>query len=172
MAPYLLFFALGLVALAQVSLIPALGISTSAARSDAGDCGRLGRSARRAQCDDLGADRGLWLDLLSSGPFGGYTLGLLAAAAIAGFGSGTIYRSHWILALVMVALATIAQDLIYVALLWLNQRSVSLPDTLTRLVLPEIMYNMLLMLFVFPVLSLGSIELLDENACLWSRVCD
>ena len=96
---------------------------------------------------------GLWLDLLSSGPFGGYTLGLLAGAAIAGFGSGTIYRSHWILALAMVALATVAQDLIYVALLWLGQRPVSLTDTLTRLVLPEILYNMLLMLLVFPVLS-------------------
>lgn len=153
MAPYLLFFALGLVALAQVSLIPALGIAPVPPDPMLVIVVAWGvlRGARGAIIWALIG--GLWLDLLSSGPFGGYTLGLLAAAAIAGFGSGTIYRSHWILALAMVALATVAQDLVYVALLWLGQRPVSLTDTLTRLVLPEILYNMLLMLLVFPVLS-------------------
>ena len=58
-----------------------------------------------------------------------------------------------ILALAMVALATVAQDLLQLALLWLGQRPISLPDALTRLVLPEIMYNMLAMLVIFPVLS-------------------
>ena len=153
MAPYLLFLALGLVALVQVSLIPALGISPVPPDPMLVIVVAWGvlRGARSAMIWALIA--GLWLDLLSSGPFGAYTLGLLAAAGIAGFGSGTIYRSHWILALVMVAVATVAQDLIFVALLWLGQRPVSLPDTLTRLVLPEILYNMALVLIVFPLLS-------------------
>lgn len=153
MAPYLLFFALGLVALIQVSLLPALGISPATPDPMLVIVVAWGvlRGARSALIWALIG--GLWLDLLSSGPFGSYTLGLLAAAGIAGFGSGTIYRSHWILALAMAALATLAQGLIFVALLWLSQRPVSLPDTLTRLVLPEILTNMLLMVLVFPVLS-------------------
>lgn len=153
MAPYLLFFALSLMALAQVSLIPALGISPVPPDPMLVAVVAWGvlRGARSAMIWALIG--GLWLDLLSSGPFGTYTLGLLAAAGIAGFGSGTIYRSHLILALAMVALATVAQDLIQLALLWFSQQPVSLPDTLTRLVLPEVLYNMLLMLFVFPVLS-------------------
>ncbi|MEZ4770784.1 MAG: rod shape-determining protein MreD [Caldilineales bacterium] len=153
MAPYLLFFALGLVALVQVSLIPALGISPVPPDPMLVIVVAWGvlRGVRSALIWALIG--GLWLDLLSSAPFGGYTLGLLAAAGIAGFGSGTIYRSHWLLALAMVALATVAQDLVQVALLWLAQRPVSLPDTLTRLVLPEILANMVLMLIVFPVLG-------------------
>ncbi len=153
MAPYLLFFALGLVALVQVSLLPALGISPATPDPMLVIVVAWGvlRGARGAIIWALIG--GLWLDLLSSGPFGSYTLGLLAAAGIAGFGSGTIYRSHWLLALVMVALATVALDLVQVALLWLSRQPVSLPDTLTRLVLPEILTNMVLMLFVFPVLS-------------------
>ena len=153
MAPYLLFFALGLVALVQVSLLPALGISPATPDPMLVIVVAWGvlRGARGAIIWALIG--GLWLDLLSSGPFGSYTLGLLVAAGIAGFGSGTIYRSHWLLALAMVALATVALDLVQVALLWLSRQPVSLPDTLTRLVLPEILTNMVLMLFVFPVLS-------------------
>lgn len=153
MAPYLLFFLLGLLALAQVSLIPALGIAPTPPDPMLVAVVAWGvlRGARSAMIWALIG--GLFLDLLSSAPFGSYTLGLLAAAGIAGFGSGTIYRSHVILALAMVALATVAQDLIQLALLWLNRRPVSLPDTLRMLMLPEVLYNMLLMLFVFPVLS-------------------
>lgn len=153
MAPYLLFFALGLVALVQVSFLPALGISPLPPDPMLVIVVAWGvlRGARSALIWALIG--GLWLDLLSSGPFGAYTLGLLAAAGIAGFGSGTIYRSHWLLALAMVALATVAQDLIQVAMLWLVQKPVSIPDSLTRLVLPEILANMILMLFVFPVLG-------------------
>ncbi len=153
MAPYLLFFALGLVALVQVSLLPALGISPATPDPMLVIVVAWGvlRDARSAIIWALIG--GLWLDLLSSGPFGSYTLGLLVAAGIAGFGSGTIYRSHWLLALAMVALATVALDLVQVALLWLSRQPVSLPDMLTRLVLPEILTNMVLMLLVFPVLS-------------------
>lgn len=153
MAPYLLFFALGLVALAQVSLIPALGISPVPPDPMLVIVVAWGvvRGARSVLIWALIG--GLWLDLLSTGPFGSYTLGLLVAAGIAGFGSGTIYRSHWLLALAMVALATVAQDLVQVAMLWFSQRPVSLPDTLTRLVLPEILANVVLMLIVFPILS-------------------
>lgn len=153
MAPYLLFFGLALVALAQVSLIPALGISPVPPDPMLVIVVAWGvlRGARSAVI--WAVIGGLWLDLLSSGPFGGYTLGLLAAAAIAGFGSGTIYRSHLLLALVLVAPATLAQELIQLLLLWISQQPVSLPDTLARLVLPEILYNALLMLAIFPILS-------------------
>lgn len=153
MAPYLLFFALGLIALAQVSLIPALGISPTPPDPMLVIVVAWGvlRGTRGAII--WAVIGGLWLDLLSSGPFGAYTLGLLAAAAIAGFGSSAIYRSHLVLALILVIPATLAQDLVQLALLWLSQRPVSLPDTVTRLMLPEILTNLLLMLAVFPLLS-------------------
>jgi rod shape-determining protein MreD len=96
---------------------------------------------------------GLWLDLLSSRPFGGYTLGLVVAAYLAGLGAKIVYRPTILLALAMAAVVTIVLDGIQMALLWLSGGTFSLPDTLLRLVLPEIAYNSVVMLVVYPLLS-------------------
>jgi rod shape-determining protein MreD len=151
--PYLLVLALGLIALVQVSLLPALALSPASPDPMLVVVVAWGvfRGVKAALVWALIG--GLWLDLLSSGPFGAYTLGLLTAALIAGFGSGAIYRSHILLALVLVALATLAQDLVQFALLWITQQALSLPDALAKLALPEVLFNAILMLIMYPILS-------------------
>ncbi len=153
MIPYLLVLALGLAALLQVSLLPALQIGGVYPNLPLVIvvAWALLRGARSAVIWALIA--GLWLDLLSSRSFGGYTLGLVAAAYLAGLGAQTVYRPTIPFALAMVAVATIVQDGIQMALLWLSGGTFSLPDALLRLVLPEIAYNFVMMLAVFPLLS-------------------
>jgi len=48
---------------------------------------------------------------------------------------------------------TIVQDGIQMLLLWLSGGTFSPPDVLLRLVLPEIVYNSVVMLVVYPLLS-------------------
>lgn len=152
MAPYLLVLALGVAALLQVSLLPVLSV--------AGVYPNLSlvvivvwallRGTRSAVVWALIA--GLWLDLLSGRPFGGYMLGLVVVAYVAGLGSKTVYSPGVLLALAMVAAATIVQSGIQIALLWLSGGTLSLPDMFVRLVLPEIIYNGVVLLIVYPLL--------------------
>ena len=154
MMPYLLLLALGLAALAQVSLLPAtevagvwpdLTLVIVVAWT-------LLRGARSALIWALVA--GVWLDLISGGPFGMYTLGLVAAVLVAGLGGRTIFRSHLLLAIGMVAAATIVQNLIQLLLLWLTGAAIVLSDALLRLTMPEVAYNMIAMVIVYPLLAL------------------
>jgi rod shape-determining protein MreD len=153
MIPYLLVLALGLAALLQVSLLPALkigGVYPNLVLMVIVAWALL-RGARSAVIWALIA--GLWLDLLSGRPFGGYTLGLVVAAYLAGLGAQTVYRPTIFLALAMAAVATILQDGIQMLLLWLSGGTFSPPDALLRLVLPEVVYNSAVMLVVYPLLS-------------------
>ncbi len=153
MMPYLLVLALGLAALLQVSLLPALhvgGVYPNLPLMIIVAWALL-RGSRSAVIWALIA--GLWLDLLSSRAFGGYTLGLVVAAYLAGFAAQTIYRPTILFALVIAAVATVVQDGIQMALFALSGGTFSLTDALLRLVLPEIVYNSVIMLMVFPLLS-------------------
>jgi rod shape-determining protein MreD len=153
MIPYLLVLALGLAALVQVSLLPALQVGGVYPNLTLVVilAWALLRGSRSAIVWALIA--GLWLDLLSSRAFGAYTLGLVVAAYLAGLGRQTVYRPTIWLALAMTALVTVVQDGIQLVLLWLNGGTFSPPDALLRLVLPEIVYNSIVMLAVYPVLS-------------------
>ncbi len=153
MIPYLLVLALGLAALLQVSLLPALqvgGVYPNLVLMVIVAWALL-RGARSAVIWALIA--GLWLDLLSSRAFGGYTLGLVVAAYLAGLGAQIVYRPTILLALAMAVVVTIVQDGIQMLLLWLSGGTFSPPDVLLRLVLPEIVYNSVVMLVVYPLLS-------------------
>lgn len=153
MWPYVLLLVLGLIALAQVSLLPVMRVAgvwpdltlvVIVAWT-------LLRGARSGLIWALVA--GAWLDLVSGGPFGMYTLGLVAATLVAGTGSKVVFRSHLLLALGIVAAATVVQDLIQYLLLVLTGSSVSLAEALLRLTLPEMAYNMVAMIFVYPLLA-------------------
>lgn len=153
MTPYLLVLALGLAALLQVSLLPTLqvgGVYPNLTLMVVVAWALL-RGSRSAVIWALIA--GLWLDLLSGRAFGGYTLGLVLAAYLAGLAAQTVYRPTIFFALALAAVATIVQDGLQMALLWLSGATFSLPDGLLRLVLPEIVYNAVIMLVVFPLLS-------------------
>lgn len=153
MMPYLLLLALGLAALAQVSLLPALrvaGVSPNLTLMVITAWALL-RGGRSAVIWALVA--GLWLDLLSGQWFGVYTLGLLTAAYLAGLASQTVYRPSIWLALGMAAAVTVVQAAIQLALLLLSGSTLALPEIALRLVAPEIVYNSIVMLAVYPVLS-------------------
>lgn len=153
MSPYLLVLALGLAALVQISLLPALRVAGVYPNLPLMivTAWALLRGTRSAVIWAVIA--GLWLDLLSGSAFGGYTLGLVTAALLAGWASQTVYRSSIWLALAAAAAVTVVQDGIQLALLGLGGGTITLPDTLLRLVLPEIVYNCIVMLAVYPVLS-------------------
>lgn len=153
MMPYLLVLALGLAALIQVSLLPAMRIAGVYPNLPlvVVVAWALLRGTRSAIIWAIIA--GLWLDLLSSRAFGGYTLGLVLAAYLAGLAAQTMYRPTVLLALVMAGAITIVQDGVQLALHWLSGGTFSPPDALLRLVLPEIVYNSAVMLVVFPLLS-------------------
>lgn len=152
MLPYLLFFALGLAALLQVSLLPALrvaGVYPNLLLILVVGWALL-RSTRSAVVWALIA--GLWLDLLSGGVFGVYTLGLVTAAVLTGTSGQTIYRASPTLALIMVTIGTVLQYFIQVLLLWINGNSPVVTNIFLRLTLPEIVYNCVLMLAIYPLL--------------------
>lgn len=153
MAPYVLVLALGIAALVQVSLLPVLSVAGVYPNITLVVIvvWALLRGARAAVVWALIA--GLWLDLLSGRAFGGYMLGLVIVAYVAGLGSRTVYRAGFLLALAMVAAATIVQNGIQMALLALSGGTFSLPETFVRLVLPEIVYNGVVLLAIYPVLS-------------------
>lgn len=153
MMPYALVLALGLVALVQVSFLPAVAVG--GARPDLAlvivVAWTLLRGARSAIIWAFIA--GIWLDLVSGGPFGMYTLGLVSATAVAGLGGRTVFRGHLVLAIGMVAIATIVQDLIQWLLVRLTGAPISFPGALLRLTLPEVAINMAVMLILYPLLS-------------------
>ena len=153
MMPYLLVLALGLAALIQVSLLPAMRVAGVYPNLPlmVVVAWALLRGARSAIVWAIIA--GLWLDLLSGRAFGGYTLGLVLAAYLAGLGAQTIYRPTLLLALALAGVITIVQDGIQLVLLWLGGGTFSPPDALLRLVLPEILYNSVVMLVVYPLLA-------------------
>lgn len=153
MMPYVLLLALGLAALAQVSLLPAIEVAGVWPEITLVVivAWTLLRGARSAIVWAIVA--GIWLDLVSGGPFGMYTLGLAAATFIAGLGGRTIFRSHLLLALGMVAAATVVQDLIQYVLLVFTGAEILFPDALLRLTLPEVAYNMIAMIVVYPILA-------------------
>jgi rod shape-determining protein MreD len=153
MTPYLLVLALGLAALVQVSFLPALrivGVYPNLPLMIIVAWALL-RGTRSAIIWAL--ITGLWLDLLSGRAFGIYTLGLIVAAYLAGLGAQTVYRPTLLLALAMAALVTIVQDSIQLVLIWVSGGTFALSDALFRLMLPEIVYNCVIMLVVFPLLS-------------------
>lgn len=153
MMPYLLLLALGLAALVQVSLLPALSVAGVSPNLTLMliTAWALLRGARSAVIWALVA--GLWLDLLSGHWFGVYTLGLVVAAFLAGWASQTVYRPTLGLAVAMGAAVTVVQLGIQLVLLLLSGASISLPDALLRSVAPEIVYNSIVMLAAYPVLA-------------------
>lgn len=153
MNPYVLVVTLGLVALLQVSLLPSLaiqGVSPNLMLVISVSWTLL-RGIRSALAWALVG--GLWLDLLSGGPFGLYTLSLVVAVYLTGLGGGTIFQGRLILPIIMVALSTLAVALVHLMLLWLTGQAVAVSSNLVRLILTEMTYNIAVTLPIFPLLS-------------------
>jgi hypothetical protein len=82
-----------------------------------------------------------------------YTLGLVVAALVAGSGGNTLYRGSFLLPLAMLVLATLARSGVHLAVLLITGHALPTGDTLLRLTLLELGYNIALLLIVYPLLA-------------------
>jgi rod shape-determining protein MreD len=92
---------------------------------------------------------GLCLDLLSGGPFGASALGLVLVAYAASLSEGRFWRSHVLLPLATVMMATAAYHLIYLATLAAAGHTVAWQSSLAQVTLPTALLNTVLMLPVY-----------------------
>ncbi len=92
---------------------------------------------------------GLAVDLLSGAPFGAATLALMAVGFLAGLGQTTVFRTHVALPLVVVFLATLVYDVIFLLVVQLSGRTVAWLESIFRLILPSAVLNAALMPLIF-----------------------
>ena len=92
---------------------------------------------------------GVMLDLVSGAPFGGHTIALSLASAVAGLGATNLLRLGLGLPLAIVVASTIVYDLALAAFLGISGRAVNWLDLMMRVVLPSILLNLLAMPLVF-----------------------
>ena len=94
---------------------------------------------------------GVALDLFSGAPFGAATFGLMAAGSLSGLGQSTVFRSQLLLPLLVMLLATVVYDILFLLVVGISGYSVSWLDSLFRLILPSAMLNAILMPVVFAI---------------------
>lgn len=150
---YALIIGLGLAALVQIAFLPTLAINGVTPNLMLVLVVAWALLANMRSAAGWAVGGGLWLDLLSGGPFGIYTLSLLAAAAVAGSGSSTLYRGSMFLPPVMTGLSTLAAVAVQVIVLWLANSALPPAEALLRLLGIELATNLVLMLFLFPALA-------------------
>jgi rod shape-determining protein MreD len=95
---------------------------------------------------------GVAVDLFSGAPFGAATFGLMAAGFLSGLGQSTVFRSQLLLPLLVMLLATIVYDILFLLVVWISGYSVSWLDSLFRLVLPSAVLNAMLTPAVFLIM--------------------
>lgn len=94
---------------------------------------------------------GLVLDALSSGPFGGQTLGLVIVGALAGISGANIFRTERLLPYVAIVAATVLYYLVLLVLCTATRRVVPWGPLTLRVVLPAVAYNGVAMVVVHHV---------------------
>ena len=94
---------------------------------------------------------GVAVDLFSGAPFGAATFGLMAVGFLSGLGQSTVFRSQIFLPVLVMLLATIVYDMLFMIVTWISGYGVSWLDSLFRLVLPSAVLNAVLMPVVFVI---------------------
>ena len=95
---------------------------------------------------------GIGLDLVSGAPFGIHTLALAVPSLLAGLGELSVFRTHLALPLIATLVATLAYDLFFLFLLQMRGTSIAWTDSLIKVVLPSILFNVLLSPFIYKAL--------------------
>ena len=95
---------------------------------------------------------GIGLDLLSGAPFGTSTVPLVILSLVAGLGELSIFRTRIALPLIATLIATLSYDLFFLLLLYVEGRSIAWTDSLTKVVLPSALVNVLLSPLVYKAL--------------------
>jgi rod shape-determining protein MreD len=96
---------------------------------------------------------GLGVDLMSGGPFGGWAIGLMVVALIAGAMADGVLRGRAVLPIAAAFVGTLAFHGVYLlAMLFVGQRADGL-DALFRIALPSAVYNAALSLIVYNLMA-------------------
>lgn len=97
---------------------------------------------------------GIGLDLVSGAPFGTLTGALVALSLVAGLGQLSVFRTHIALPLIAALVATLIYDLFFLLLLQVRGCSISWTDSLIKVVLPSMLFNVLLSPLIYKALYL------------------
>ena len=96
---------------------------------------------------------GVGLDLLSSGPFGASAAGLLVVVLLTTALQSGVFRGRALIPLLTAFLATAAFHAVYLLSMLLIGQRIDVLDALTRVILPQAVYNAALSLFVHRIMA-------------------
>jgi rod shape-determining protein MreD len=100
-----------------------------------------------------GLGAGLATDLFAGVPLGMFSSGLTLAGLVAGTGERHVFRTHFLIPIVMIAANTLLANGAALGMMALLDWPVRLWETMTSAVLPEIAYNAAVMLLVLPAMG-------------------
>lgn len=100
-----------------------------------------------------GLGAGLALDLFAGVPLGMFATGLTLAGLAAGLGERLVFRTHFLLPALTVAANTLVANLAALGVMKVLDWPVRFGAVLTNAVLPEMAYNVVGILLVFPVMA-------------------
>jgi rod shape-determining protein MreD len=113
----------------------------------------------------FGLGVGVPLDILSGVPVGTFTLGMAVAGFVSGLGEGSLFRTHFLLPPVAVVLGTLLFYLGSLVVMSAMAWPVYWGQTFSRVVAPAMVFNTVLMPFVFvPVRLLHSLTRAEQMA--------
>jgi rod shape-determining protein MreD len=95
---------------------------------------------------------GLWLDLLSGGPFGVSALALVLVASLVSLLEASLFREHIVLVMLIVVGASLLHGIFHLLLLRLGHHPAATLAAVWRIVIPAALYTSLLTPAVFPPL--------------------
>ncbi len=152
MSPYLLIPLFTLIAAVQAALVPLL--PTGEARPDLFLLLVVGWGIVHGggEATLLGLAGGLFLDLLSSAPFGIQTLGLTAVGLLADLMETNFFRSNLLVTLATIFGATLLFHVMEAAAMQTLGYPIDWQPYLLRVVLPTAVFNTALMPFVYALL--------------------
>ena len=96
---------------------------------------------------------GLMVDLLSGAPFGAATVSLIVVGFLAGLGETTVFRARIALPMIVMFLATIVYELLFLLIVQISGQWVAWLDSVFRLVIPSAILNAVLTPIVFLAMS-------------------
>lgn len=147
---YLLIPLLGLVALLQTTLVPALqafnAVPNLVLIVVVGYTMEYG-SQRGLMWAFIG---GLWLDLLTGTPLGVSAIALIIVVSVVGMVSSNLFRGHVVILALGGLLAGVLYGVIVVAILTLVGRPTVWPEAIVGVILPNAVYNAVVLPILYP----------------------
>lgn len=110
-----------------------------------------------------GLGAGLALDLFSGVPLGMFSGGLALAGFVAGVVERQVFRTHFLMPVLTVAANTLLANLAVMGAMRLLNWPVPFDALMTTAVLPEMAYNIVGILVIFPVLAWVSHRIEDRS---------